>query len=339
MYQNCSAKSTVLSKNYVNITGGTILDTGIFVDTNLYTDNGSTEGFADSIDTQINISGGTVNGLIDLKIRHKNNTALTITGGDFTNAKMWVRKYASEYKGDEPTEPMVTISGGKFAFVTGKAFGLSYDCGATSWTSYEKPYAVSGGVFNVEVPETACAEGYIPVANTDTATKDDYPYTVIGDIIYPTGGDSVGVPVPVTWIQDNTTLITVGQAIDIPAVITGLGTTGANGVPQWQSYVLGLTPSEATSQVQIAGEKAVNDGGTFKVTLKGLNVSVPEVLAAKGTTVAFHLEESVPGSDSWTPRSDACTIDANGRPTFTVPLDGLSGKILRIASDIVTECK
>ena len=178
VYQNSSASSTVLSKNYVNITGGTILDTGIFVDTNLHTANGSTEGFADSIDTQINISGGTVNGLIDMKIRHKNNTKLTITGGDFTNAKLWVRKVAAEYKGDEPTDPMVYISGGKFAFVAGKAFGLSYDCGATSWTSYAKPYAVSGGVFNVEVPANACVAGKTSIANTETETKDAYPYTV-----------------------------------------------------------------------------------------------------------------------------------------------------------------
>lgn len=178
VYQNCSASSTVLSKNYVNITGGTILDTGIFVDTTLYTANGSTEGFADSIDTQINISGGTVNGLIDMKIRHPYNTRLNITGGDFANCKMWVRKYASEYKGDEPTESMVYISGGKFAFVAGKAFGLSYDCGATSWTTYEKPYAVSGGVFNVEVPENACVAGKTSIANTETETKDAYPYTV-----------------------------------------------------------------------------------------------------------------------------------------------------------------
>ncbi len=179
VYQNCSSHVSPVSKNYVNITGGTILDTGIFVDTVLYTDNGIQEGFADSIDTQINISGGTINGLIDMKIRHKNNTKLNITGGDFTNAKLWVRKYTGEYKGDEPTEPMVYISGGKFAFITGKAFGLSYDCGATSWTSYEKPYAVSGGVFNVEVPEAFCAEGYIPAENTDAETAAAYPYTVM----------------------------------------------------------------------------------------------------------------------------------------------------------------
>ena len=179
VYQNCSSHVSPVSKNYVNITGGTILDTGIFVDTVLYTDNGIQEGFADSIDTQINISGGTINGLIDMKIRHKNNTKLNITGGDFGNAKLWVRKYAAEYMGDEPTEPMVYISGGKFAFVTGKAFGLSYDCGATSWTTYEKPYTVSGGVFTVAVPEAFCAEGYVPAENTDAETAAAYPYTVM----------------------------------------------------------------------------------------------------------------------------------------------------------------
>ena len=197
VYNNTAFSVSADCKNYVNISGGTILDTGIFIDTYLAgTYSASFTG--DNLANEINISGGTVNGLIDLKIRHPFNTALNITGGDFTNTKMWVRKHG-EYNASlaEPTEPMVYISGGKFAFVAGKAFGLSYDCGATSWTSYEKPYAVSGGVFNLEVPAFACAEGYIPVANTDDETKVAYPHTVagavakIGDTYYLTFADAI----------------------------------------------------------------------------------------------------------------------------------------------------
>ena len=197
VYQNCSAKGSVLCKNYVNISGGTILDTGIFVDAFLYTDTGVTDGFEDSIDTQINISGGVVNGLIDMKLRHKNNMKLNITGGDFTNAKLWVRKVAAEYKFEEPAEPVVSISGGKFAFVTGMAFGLAYDCGATSWSTYDKPYAVSGGVFNVAVPEEFCAEGYIPADNADTETAAAYPYTVINTTTY-----------EIVWVSEGEVLAT-----------------------------------------------------------------------------------------------------------------------------------
>ncbi len=193
VYQNTGVGWKVQSKNYVNISGGTILDTGIFFDTYLYTVNQTLPAdFAANdtavgcdIDTVVNISGGTINGLIDMKIRHPYNTRLNITGGDFANCKMWVRKVSNEYGSglasgtlSEPTESMVYISGGKFAFVAGKAFGLAYDCGTSSWTSYAKPYAVSGGVFNVEVPENACVAGKTSIANTETETKDAYPYTV-----------------------------------------------------------------------------------------------------------------------------------------------------------------
>ena len=192
VYQNCAA-GTVQSKNYVNITGGTIDATGIFVDETLYNNNIPANYSGDNIDTKINISGGTVVGLIDLKIRHPFNTLLNITGGDFSGTKMWVRK-ADGYVAScgEPTAPMVTISGGKFEFAGDKTFGLASNYGATTWTGYEKAYAISGGVFELPVDEINCAEGYAPADNTDAATKDAYPYTVlelpdvaqIGDVKY-----------------------------------------------------------------------------------------------------------------------------------------------------------
>ena len=175
IYQNTGINWKVYSTNHVNISGGTILDTGIFVDTVLYTQDQDATGFTASdisrgcvIDTEINISGGTINGLIDLKIRHPFHTVLNITGGDFTNSKLWVRKVAGEYGKElaagtiaEPTDPMVNISGGTFTFLENKAFGLAYDCGNTSWTSYTKPYNVTGGSFNVD-----------PSAFVDTKTSD-----------------------------------------------------------------------------------------------------------------------------------------------------------------------
>lgn len=165
VYQNCAPGST-LSKNYVNITGGTLDETGIFVDQILYT-GGSTDlttYTGSNIDTQINISGGTVNGLIDMKIRHPFNTSLNITGGDFNNTQIWVRKVSGEYANacGEPTAPMVTISGGDFDFAGGDSFGLAYGYASTSWSSYDKPYNISGGTYDLEVPAQYCADGYEP---------------------------------------------------------------------------------------------------------------------------------------------------------------------------------
>ena len=186
VYQNCADTTTPYSHNTVNITGGTILDTGIFLDNYIYNPTSTTTG--EGIQTNVTISDGTINGLIDMKLRHPFNTRLDITGGDFTNSKLWVRRH-SEWNSvvAEPTAPLVNISGGKWSFVDGKAFGLAYDCDTTSWTSYSQPYSVTGGVFNVDLntfSSIAFPAGKTGVANTAEATKDAYPYTVGVDTTY-----------------------------------------------------------------------------------------------------------------------------------------------------------
>ena len=232
VYQNCAATNSPVSKNTVNISGGYI-DNGIFLDDYLYTTNQNLTNYTgENIDTKVNISGGTINGLIDLKIRHPFNTLLNITGGDFTNAKMWVRKVDNEYANvcGEPTAPMVTISGGKFDFAGENTFGLAYEYATTTWTSYEKPYDISGGVFDQPVPAEFCAEGYAPADNTDTATKEAYPNTVlelpdvaqIGDVKYKSLAEAVAA-VPTNGTETTITMIAneminvSGYAITIPA--------------------------------------------------------------------------------------------------------------------------
>lgn len=210
VYQNTGIGWKVESKNYVNISGGTIVDTGMFIDTFLYTVNQDATDFNNDdltkgcvIDTVINISGGTINGLIDLKVRHPYNTEINISGGDFTNCELRTRKVNSEYgksltagEISEPTEPMFNITGGKFAFKSnGRIFVVNPDQTYSFTTDY-KPYYVDGGVFNVDLNNYAglsFAEGKEGIANVDADTKDAYPYTVgnayvaqIGDVKYET---------------------------------------------------------------------------------------------------------------------------------------------------------
>lgn len=45
----------------------------------------------------------------------------------------------------------------------------------------DEGFAISGGIFSDEVDPAFCAEGYMPADNTDQATMEDYPYTVIPD--------------------------------------------------------------------------------------------------------------------------------------------------------------
>lgn len=205
VYQNC-APGSVQSKNYVNISGGTIDATGIFVDETLYTGGGVPANYDGSnIDTKINISGGTVNGLIDLKIRHPFNTELNITGGDFTNTNLWVRKadgYATAC--GEPTTPMVNISGGNFDFAGNNAFGLAYDYGTTTWSTYDKPYVISGGTFDVN-PSAYLVDG------ATTATNGDGSYVInavaqIGSTYYCSLADAVAA-VPTDGTQTTINMV------------------------------------------------------------------------------------------------------------------------------------
>ena len=188
VYQNCADTTTPYSHNRVTISGGTILDTGIFVDTYIYKPAENTTGEGISTTIEIN-EGATVNGLIDMKLRHPFHTSLTINGGTFGNSKLRVRKF-SEWNSAiaEPTDPVVVISGGAWLFDSSanSAFNVSGGWTTTSsWTSY-KPYKVTGGVFNVDLNNYAgivFEEGTTGVDNTDTETKEAYPYTV-GEIIY-----------------------------------------------------------------------------------------------------------------------------------------------------------
>ena len=223
VYQNC-APGSVQSKNYVNISGGTIDATGIFVDETLYTGGGVPANYDGSnIDTKINISGGTVNGLIDLKIRHPFNTLLNITGGDFTNTKMWVRKadgYATAC--GEPTAPMVSISGGTFDFNASNNFGLAYNYATTTWTSYTKPFEISGGTYDLPVQAEYCAEGYTPVDNGNgTYTVEQTSVAKIGTTYYATLAEAVAAA------QDGETVTLLadcaGNGIQVPQ---GKYTTG-----------------------------------------------------------------------------------------------------------------
>ena len=203
-------------------------------------------------------------------------------------------------------------------------------------------FVISGGYFRDPVLQEYCADGYSPVKTTASEYAAT-PYTVARvEIVYPTGKtdgglDTVGVPIPLAWINSNTDLVGEDGLVleELDQIVTDLGDTGANGVPLWQSYVLGLDPNSATSQLRLEGLPATTDE---KVTIRGLNINVPAILESQGTTVGFHLEEAAPGSDSWTVRSDACTM-AEGLPTFTVPLSTVDGKVLRIVADIKTRSK
>ena len=100
-----------------------------------------------------------------------------------------------------------------------------------------------------------------------------------------------------------------------------------NGMPMWQSYVLGLTPNGANAT---ALRLAATAKDATMVTITAA-VNVPATLENSGTTVSFRLvEQNADGT--WT------DIEAGkASPSFDVSLDDVAGKVLTIFADIVTE--
>ena len=333
VYNNTSYTVSNPTRNAVTISGGALAGSGIFIDT-FIGGTSSAEHDGSNVSTEINISGGSVNGLIDMKYRYAFNTSLNITGGDFTNTKLRVRKYAAEYNGAEPTEPLVTISDGKFAFAPGGAFLTTVTDDTDYSATYTNAYAVSGGVFDQAVPDAACATGYIPAANTDAETSAAYPYTVAfaADIVSPIEGTS-GVPIALAWATNNTSVVSEGApvtAADVPNIIEALGEDGANGMPKWQSYVLGLDPADQNARLRLTASPKT---GTT-VTIKGL-IDTTKFPTIVGTTVTFRLVE-LNADGTWSTVDGA--VPSSDEPTsFDVSLDTVIGKVLYIFADIETE--
>ena len=236
-----------------------------------------------------------------------------INGGDF-DGDLYISTYANS-----GVAQTVEIADGKFKgnFVKGSG-----------------EFAISGGVFSVQPDASYPASGYVVVDNADAATKDAYPYTVaetIAQFVYPIEG-TAGLPIPSDWLAANSVagysdaeqpiLATMTNAM-----VTALSGKADNGMPMWQSYVLGLTPNGANATALRLAATA-KDATTVTITAA---VNVPATLENSGTTVSFRLvEQNADGT--WT------DIEAGkASPSFDVALDAVAGKTLAIFADITVE--
>ncbi|MBQ8125763.1 MAG: hypothetical protein IJ173_07745 [Kiritimatiellae bacterium] len=166
VYQNCAAtqNENYTCQNYVNISGGTIVDTGIWLDGFLYTTGWDLASYTgENIKTVVDISGGTINGLFDYSVRHPYNTEVKISGGTFTECRIRVRTDYTDGLEDDAS-PAFAISGGKFAFAANG--GLTLGSGTAH---HNVPYLLTGGYYTSEPAAGYVASGYlcttVPVAN------------------------------------------------------------------------------------------------------------------------------------------------------------------------------
>ena len=158
---------------------------------------------------------------------------------------------------------------------------------------------------------------------------------------YPIEG-TAGIPVDLQWLEDNLEDVTLPiletQTDDI---IAALSEQGDNGIPVWQSYVLGLDPSDPDATLRLTAEPVANES-TKVVVSAVINLANMPVIA--GTTVSFRL--AARNGDEWATVESAtpvATLTSDGPNTtppataFIVPLDDVAGKVLAIFADIVTE--
>ena len=84
-----------------------------------------------------------------------------------------------------------------------------------------------------------------------------------GDFVIPVSTGSVTVAaatIPASWISSN------GSGDNLAAKVQNLDATGSNGIAYWQSYVLGLTPSDARSKPVVQPEQDNStDGVSFSM--------------------------------------------------------------------------
>ena len=257
---------------------------------------------------------------------------IDVKGGTFSGKVRSSADTVGENRGDAT----ITISGGEFSNVE---LTTAHD------SNLNATIAVSGGWFSAQVPAMACAEGFEPTGALADAPNAAVPYTVgyAADIIYPIEG-TAGVRVTLAWATNNTSVVSEGApvtAADVPNIITALGQNGANNMPKWESYVLGLNPADATALLRLTAEPVANES-TKVVVSAVINLANMPVIA--GTTVSFRL--AARNGDEWATVESATPVATltsdgpnNNAPVtaFIVPLDDVAGKVLAIFADIVTE--
>ena len=141
-------------------------------------------------------------------------------------------------------------------------------------------------------------------------------YTLISYFCIRISDNAPSLTVPFEWALEKGVL---PQETDLESGTAAISSVGANGIPVWQSYCLGLEPNEAESVVLC--EAAANQPPAGKVGIAARNLNVPEGLS--GVTVTAYLDKSTNGID-WSPAVSSATV-SSGSAVFEPEIgDGIS---------------
>ena len=155
---------------------------------------------------------------------------------------------------------------------------------------------------------------------------------VLNEFVYPIE-NTAGVPMNREWlaqylpddIYSNATQTIYASMTN--AMVQALSANGANGVPMWQSYVLGFDPTDPNANLRLtASPKSATE-----VTIKGLNVVLIQDNIASNVSVTFRLAARN-DDGTWTNIRTGSTT-----PEFNETLKSVAGKVLAIFADITVQ--
>ncbi len=179
----------------------------------------------------------------------------------------------SEYTGTFPAESTFQNGATGIAYAAGAAVKVKTgDKNMSALAKSSDPYLVKWAA-GVEPDATfEFAEGERAAANGYTLAPDGEGLRVVpkpGFLIRISGGRDVKVSGE--WMAANCEAF---GTVATDELAGWFGAAGANGLPRWQSWILGLDPAKADSVILCtAGESAPEDGGEFTV---GTNLEIPE---------------------------------------------------------------
>ena len=153
--------------------------------------------------------------------------------------------------------------------------------------------------------------GTLSVENGELVyTAPGYFYIKVAD------GAAQDLEIPWQWMIDNEVALFADSDAEVAEALLA---NGANGLPVWQSYCLGLEPANPESVVLC--EAAANQPPAGKVGIAARNLNVPEGLS--GVTATAYLDKSANGID-WSPAVSSATV-SSGSAVFEPEIgDGIS---------------
>lgn len=314
----------------VNVNGGTI--TGA---TGIYTKAGA-----------LSISGGTISGTGTAAAYTHNGNGANATGDALV----------VENCGYPNGAPVVSITGGTFRSTNAKAVG-SYAKDSTFPVLIAFISPAGTALFSDDVSDGVPAGYELVPAGEDYDGL--YKLAPLTGILYVTGqdanGKNRGVMMDVAWLKANKFIAgEVATQAELDGMQAALSESGKNGLPYWQSYVLGVDPN-GTYPLTIA--KGVSSGENYIITGKfaggkeGFNTANDTIFRVKPSknatmTVEFTLVQRGAfdaDANDWTwSEVESATQTAsstNTAPQFTVPMDKVANKVLAISVTIMVDDK